>query len=235
MTRSPPTPARAPRGPGPTILPCAAPPTERLLRALAPFGLGARHEPQAQPTPDPRHLALLRDLPRGHLALVTGPSGSGKSTLLRAATTPPPRGRAIEPARLLAEAPAHTPIVELLQGSLDAALRVLGAAGLSEAPLWARLPGQLSEGQRARLALALAMSQAAREPSPWLALDEFAATLDRETARSLGSTLRRWLDSSRQARVIVATAHDDLAPWLAPDLVIELQTPSRDGAAGVQP
>lgn len=222
-------------------------PSRRTLRALALFGLtldqdAGRHLRLAQDS-WPRAAAEIdaRLLP-AQIALITGPSGAGKSTLLRLLEERL-RERGL-PTHRLHPCPraGRRTLIDLVPGTLegpDGALRRLASAGLADATLLARTPAQLSDGQRFRLALARAMAIAtpgsrrfpstggADGPPPTLLIDEFCATLDRLTARSVARTLRRWLDRSTRAhppgaRVAIATSHDDLATALRPDLLVRV-------------
>jgi len=204
----------------PRFVSCAGPASERLLRALAPFGLLVQAAPAppepAAPMPE---IDRLLALPPGSIALLTGPSGCGKSTLLRAtAASARSRGvRVVDPSAQLAHA-ADRPIIDLFTQPVATTLRLFSAAGLGEAMLWARAPRELSEGQRARLGIALAMARAPARGDTLLVIDECCSTLDRVTARCVARTLRRWCTGRRAVRVLCATAHDDLAPALEPDL-----------------
>lgn len=194
-------------------------PTARLCRALAAFGLApARRPAPARSEPDCAWLARLRP---GQLALLTGPSGSGKSTLLHAlaAHARDLRWRTLTPA---ADEPDR-PVIDLLRGPLAECIASLARAGLGEPALFARTPRELSEGERFRLRLALALHEAQGDPAsePLLLIDEFASALDRVTARTLCLCLRRWA-ARHSVRVVCATAHDDVAPWLSPDLHLAL-------------
>ncbi|MGH7215211.1 MAG: AAA family ATPase, partial [Tepidisphaeraceae bacterium] len=104
-------------------------------------------------------------LPRpGRLVLLTGPSGSGKSTLLRAirdaGSSHAPR-RWIDLARLRLP---DRPLVDCFgtRVSLERVLKELSRVGLAEAWSYLRTPGELSEGQRWRLRLAMGMWRAGR-------------------------------------------------------------------------
>jgi ABC-type ATPase with predicted acetyltransferase domain len=166
------------------------------------------------------------------LIFVTGASGSGKSTLLRrlgeqlASDTTPPAWTLDDRA-----APDDVPLVDAFDhASLDAAMRWLALAGLNDARVMLRRPSELSDGQRARLALARMMQQVEQaaearpasenEPAAVVLADEFAAPLDRPTAHALARHLRRW---TRRWPVcfIAATTHDDLLEPLDPDVLIE--------------
>jgi ABC-type ATPase with predicted acetyltransferase domain len=143
----------------------------------------------------------------GTVVFITGPSGGGKSTLLR------------ELARRLAVPVASAPrySVKALADRADPAS--LARAGLAEGEAMVRRSDELSEGQRHRFAVALAMDGAG--PSRPVLIDEFGSTLDRLTACSLARASARWARAEGFA-LLAASAHDDLTPWLAPDLTVHV-------------
>jgi ABC-type ATPase with predicted acetyltransferase domain len=209
--------------------------SERLLRALASFGLLVG-EVTGAPSPgfDGSVVGRVLGLGPGAVVLCTGPSGCGKSTLLRAVgDAARARGTTvIDASALLRAAAPERPVIDLVPLPVERAMRVLAGAGLGEATLWARLPSELSEGQRARLGLALAMAGVGVgvgggvggcRPS-LVVLDEFCSTLDRVTARCVAHTLRRWAGAS-PCVVVCATAHEDLLADLAPDLHVRPLAP----------
>lgn len=176
--------------------------------------------------------ALDRALLPGGVAFVYGPSGAGKTSILRAlerllrrrghpVIVAPPASS------FLAE--RRTP-VDLLHSRLDDDLRLLSAVGLAEAPLWLRPARHLSEGQRARLALAVALDRAQRAGRATLIADEFASTLDRVTAMSLCAGLRRSIASLGAMRIVLASAHDDLLRWLRPHVALRVRDSFAPGA-----
>jgi ABC-type ATPase with predicted acetyltransferase domain len=199
------------------VIDTASYPTPRLLQACAAFGLAVRHAPAPRTPPiTARARGLVAQLRPGQVALITGPSGSGKSSLLRACAAA--AERAGEHRHWVDASPAtHQPLIDTLDAPLPKALRALAHAGLADATLLARTPAELSEGERFRFGLALALSAAPAGPTTLL-IDEFASVLDRTTARCLCHALRRWLRHAPHARIIAATAHDDIAPWLEPDI-----------------
>jgi ABC-type glutathione transport system ATPase component len=93
-----------------------------------------------------------------------------------------------------------------------------------------RTPAELSDGQRYRfrLALALARRPATALPSvgktqaeactpTWLLADEFTATLDRTLAKVISFNVRRMADRMG-AGFLLATTHEDIVEDLAPDV-----------------
>lgn len=194
-------------------------PTRRACAVAASLGLFLDDlAPNAGAAPIP--LALAPNA----IALLRGPSGSGKSSLLAHARRQLGKlgTRAVSPPARL----RNRPTIDLIGGPLEYATGALARAGLAEAACFVRRPCELSEGQRERLRLAIAMESARRaSKSPpgqvVLLLDEFCAGLDRLHARAVAALLRRWISRSPQALcAIIATPRDDLEPWLAPDATI---------------
>lgn len=204
------------------------------LHAARRFGLRlpARDADLAPPVPDADALDALSRLAPGSVALVVGPSGAGKSTLLRAALRAREGRHPVNASRLrLADAPAVDLAARACAASrahdgADRAMRLLARVGLAEARVFVTPAHRLSEGERARLRLALAISRARRSGVNAVSCDEFLATLDRFTAKGVAGAVAR-LARERGVSLLLATSHDDLERTLRPDLVVRLSPTGR--------
>ena len=164
-------------------------------------------------------------LPMPGVTFITGPSGAGKSTLLgliaEACRSRGVRVLTMREAEARAEA-GDSPIIDRIATDqpLQHAMELLSFVGLGDAFVMLRSAAELSDGQRFRfhVALLLTMTEAAAQPT-LIVIDEFAATLDRTTARNLAGNIRRWSDRTGSA-FLLATTHDDLLKSLQPDLLI---------------
>ena len=179
--------------------------------AINRFGLGA-------PTNAPRPAQLPLPEPGTILALI-GDSGAGKSLALEALA----RRRGATIAKPLTCQQLGRPVLDLFDPALPAArvLRLLAAAGLADATLWTRNANTLSQGERRRLELALALAGAV--PESTLILDEFDAHLDFTTALALACSLRK-LAFRQCLRLVVSTHRPELLPALGPGRVIEISS-----------
>lgn len=201
----------------------SAGPSPRVVEVAAMFGLGADQTHRLAVVPL-TEIALRA----GQLVFVTGASGSGKSTLLRLvgeALGDRPDVERVDFAGL--PDPKDEAVIDAVDGGrlpLDRVLRLLSLAGLNDAFVMLRRPGELSDGQRYRFRLAQVMARVEATPrDQWVVVlaDEFGATLDRTTASALSRNVRRWVDQSKRVCFIAATTHDDLLEPLGPDVLIE--------------
>jgi len=155
------------------------------------------------------------ELPVQHPDLVcfTGASGSGKSSLMRAVAAKVETVLDIDALEL----PNHI-LVDALGLPFQESMRLLSICGLSEAQLLLRTPAELSDGQRYRFRLALALSRRPR----WILADEFTATLDRKLAKVIACNIHR-LAKRQQVGFLLATTHEDILEDLQPSLHVTCQ------------
>lgn len=146
------------------------------------------------------------------IVYITGDSGSGKSVLLRAI-----KADLGEEAQDMADLQidADKPIIETVGTTVEQAIELLSKVGLNDAFLFLRKYSQLSDGQKFRYRLAKFLES----DKQWLIADEFAATLDRDTAKIVAYNLQKLARQQGKA-VIVATTHDDLTEDLAPSVLV---------------
>lgn len=157
----------------------------------------------------------------GQILFLCGASGAGKSSLLKLLARRARRTRKVINLRTVRL--ESKPVIDLFSDAgFPPALRRLSAVGLAEVWTWLRTPRELSEGQRWRLRLALALEIAERSDKPvTLVCDEFAAVLDRVSAFIVAACVRRAVDQhASKLSAILATSHDDLGRALDPDLRI---------------
>lgn len=185
--------------------------TRQIARWFALDVARAAIRPQAFPLPAVKSLVPSP----GKILLISGASGSGKSSLLEMIRKTFKRSHVLDLNRIILP---DQPLVDCFGAiPLQQVLGLLSRVGLAEAWGYLRTPAELSEGQRWRLRLALAISRSSTERRTMILCDEFCALLDRVTAAVVSRSLRRIVSASG-LRAIVATSHDDLLPALLPDL-----------------
>lgn len=184
--------------------------SDRILEVAEAFGIGL----------EDKEFVIFDNLEltvkQGDVVYITGQSGSGKSLLLKELEKQMGE-RDLAVVNLDHIILDNTkPLIDQIGKDTNDAIRLLGAAGINDAYLYARKPNELSDGQRYRFRLAKAIETGA---DVWVA-DEFLAVLDRTAAKviaySLQKTARR-----QKTTVIVATTHTDMVPDLGPDIYVE--------------
>ncbi|MGD6807925.1 MAG: ATP-binding cassette domain-containing protein [Candidatus Bathyarchaeia archaeon] len=181
-------------------------PTPRSLVVAEAFGLGID---DAQ-----RFKVLDAELKIGpqDIVYITGDSGSGKSVLLRAIKADLGED-AIDLSDVAVD--AEKPLIETVGATVEEGLELLSKVGLNDAFLFLRTYSQLSDGQRYRYRIAKLIESGKQ----WWLMDEFAACLDRDTAKIIAYNLQKIARQQGKA-VIAATTHSDLQEDLKPSVLV---------------
>lgn len=147
------------------------------------------------------------------VVFVTGDSGSGKSVLLRALKQD--LGNSAADIGEI-QVDSGKPLIETVGRTVEEGIELLSKVGLNDAFLFLRSYEQLSDGQKYRYKIAKIVESGKR----WLLADEFAATLDRDTAKIVAFNLQK-LARQQGIAVVAATTHKDLLQDLAPNVLVE--------------
>jgi ABC-type ATPase with predicted acetyltransferase domain len=180
--------------------------TPRSLVVAEAFGLGI-DEDQKFKVLDATLKIGSRDI-----VYITGDSGSGKSVLLRAI-----RADLGDEAIDLSEVAVDPdkPLIETVGATVEEGLELLSKVGLNDAFLFLRTYSQLSDGQKYRYRIVKLIESGKQ----WWLMDEFAACLDRDTAKIIAYNLQKIARLQGKA-VIVATTHSDLQEDLKPSVFV---------------
>jgi ABC-type lipoprotein export system ATPase subunit len=150
------------------------------------------------------------------ITLITGDSGSGKSVLLKALEKDIKQDLGLSYININDILPIiGKPLIETVGETLEEGLELLSKVGLSDAFLFLRSYEQLSDGQKYRYKIAKMIESKAQF---WI-MDEFAATLDRDTAKIVAFNLQKLARQQGKA-VLAATTHTDLLGDLNPSVHI---------------
>ena len=150
------------------------------------------------------------------ITYITGESGSGKTALLKMLQKDITQGMNQTTININDIQPdPDKPIIETVGKTVEQALELLSRVGLNDAYLFIRRYSQLSDGQRYRYRIAKMIESQAQF---WI-MDEFCATLDRDTAKIVAHNVQKLARQHRKA-VLAATTHTDLLQDLNPTVHI---------------
>lgn len=146
----------------------------------------------------------IPQLPTDGIVLIVGTSGSGKSTILRSLG---------EPKHPDVNDEAH--VIDNFS-SPERGEELLLSCGLRTIPAWFRPPATLSNGERHRFEMAVSLDQGINT------IDEFTSVVDRDTAKSLAYSVRKYYDKQNDSKPLyIASCHRDIVEWLDPDYVYD--------------
>jgi ABC-type lipoprotein export system ATPase subunit/GNAT superfamily N-acetyltransferase len=160
----------------------------------------------------------IPELPTDGIVLIVGTSGSGKSTILRS----------------LGE--LRQPVVDNNRNTIEnfttpeRGEELLLACGLRTIPTWFRSPATLSNGEYHRFEMAISLDQGLGT------VDEFTSVVDRDTAKSLALSIRKFYDRRGTTEPLyIASCHRDIVDWLDPDWVYDTDLQKLDNRRSLLP
>ncbi len=149
----------------------------------------------------------------GDIVFITGPSGAGKSVLLREIEKATPTEERINLDEIAL--PADKAVIDCVEGGFLESLRLLSVAGLNDVFCVLNQPCNLSEGEKYRFRLAMAMSAGKK----YIFADEFGTNLDRITACVIAYNVYRFA-KKHKTTFVLASSHQDILADLQPDVLI---------------
>lgn len=173
------------------------------------------------PEPDSltHELTLDWELPdEWNIGLIVGPSGSGKSTLAREVFDDAPY---YDGGQAIFEWPDGQPMVDGFSDghTTTDVTRALSRVGFSSPPHWLQPYHTLSTGQKFRADMARVLLDS---DSDVRVIDEFTSTVDRTVAKSISNAVSGYARED-DLQLVLVTCHYDVADWLEPDWVADLQ------------
>jgi ABC-type ATPase with predicted acetyltransferase domain len=153
------------------------------------------------------------DIRAGDVVCITGPSGSGKSVLLGEIENCIPADQRINLNHI--ETPDDRTVVDCIKGGVFETLRAISIAGLNDTMAALNQPSNLSEGQKWRFRLAVAVSTGRK----FVFADEFCSNLSRLAASTIAFKVARHAKREGMTFIVAASAKDFLGD-LSPDVII---------------
>lgn len=138
------------------------------------------------------------------IGLIVGPSGSGKSSLLKEFGV---TEQYLWDNRSVC---SHFESAENVKNYFS-------AVGFNSVPSWLKPYHVLSNGEKFRVDLAMALYRSIT------VVDEFTSVVDRNVAITCCSALRKFVDRTNKRGIIFASCHRDIIDWLLPDWVFDTQ------------
>ena len=145
---------------------------------------------------------VIPNLPTDGIVLIVGTSGSGKTTILK--TVDDPKPITIDLSKTVIEN----------FSTAERGEELLLACGLRTIPAWFRTPNTLSNGEFHRFEIAVGLDQGHN------IIDEFTSVVDRDTAKSLALSVRKYFDRNPGV-LYIASCHRDIIDWLDPEWVYD--------------
>jgi uncharacterized protein len=153
------------------------------------------------------------EINEGDVVYITGPSGAGKSVLLRELEKAIPDSERVNLNKI--ELAEDKSVIDCINGDFVEGLKTLSITGLNDAFCVLNRPVNLSDGQKYRFRLAVALASVAK----FIFADEYCSELDRVTAAVISYNIHKYA-KRRGVTFILASSHEDILLDLAPDVLV---------------
>lgn len=150
-----------------------------------------------------------------NIGLIVGPSGSGKSLTLN---------------ELFGKPKIYTwekrSIIDDFSSdlSMEAIASVCSSVGFNTIPAWLRPFNVLSNGEQFRAEISRRLLDS-NSNGP-ICIDEFTSVVDRQVAQITSHSVQKYV-RSKGLKLVAASCHYDIIPWLQPDWILEPGDPLR--------
>jgi len=149
----------------------------------------------------------------GDIVYISGPSGAGKSVLLSELEKSVPSADRVNLDRI--KLPDDKTLIDCIDADLLESLKMLSTAGLNDCFCILNQPRNLSDGQKYRFRLAMALAANKK----FIFADEFCSKLDRITAAVISYNIYKC--AKRTGTIfILASSQNDMLLDLSPDVLI---------------
>jgi len=149
----------------------------------------------------------------GDIVYITGPSGAGKTVLLKELEKAVPAQQRLDLAQI--RLPRDKTLIDCIDADVVMGLRLLSVAGLSDCLCILNQPANLSDGQKYRFRLAMAIAAKKK----FVFADEFCSNLDRISAAAIAYNVHKFAKKIGTTFVL-ASSHNDIVLDLAPDVLV---------------
>jgi hypothetical protein len=185
--------------------------TDKVAAVCRMFGLTADR------LTDRKHTYRCRlRINEGEIVYLSGPSGAGKTVLLRELEKSIPVSDRINLDRI--ELPDNKTLIDCMDADVLDSLRIFSLAGLNDCFCILNQPKNLSNGQKYRFRLAMALAAKKR----FVFADEFCSELDPVTAAVISYNIHKF--AKRTGTIFVlASGRDDILLDLSPDVLITME------------
>jgi ABC-type ATPase with predicted acetyltransferase domain len=181
------------------------------------------------------------EINKGDIVYITGPSGAGKSVLLKELEKSVPASDKVNLNEV--KLARDKSVIDCIHSALRyerhsdsdflEGLKLLSIAGINDAFCVLNQPTNLSDGQKYRFRLAVALGstgspQAGGSGAKFIFADEFCSELDRITAAVISYNIQKYAKRTG-VTFILASSHEDILLDLAPDVLVvqELSGPTQ--------